>query len=186
MYEEVIDDDAASSTFTVASRHNYHQLGSGGGGLSKHQRMQQRFGGGGAVTARQPSAWKERISDPEFHAIRLYNRETAQWERVYFYDNQYVKQGRIRHAISGNYFDIRAGELAENLLFKVCISMQKEPYTLFFHTPVEYERHFCVELSRELKANWIEKQEYYYRMLAPPQDEGSGESGEVAAVIVVK
>jgi 5-formaminoimidazole-4-carboxamide-1-beta-D-ribofuranosyl 5'-monophosphate synthetase len=171
MYEEVFSDD--SSTFTVLTRQ----------GASKPQ---QRRGGG----ARPPSAWKERISDPEFHAIRLFNRETSRWERVYFYDNQYVKQGRVRHAITGNYFDIRAGDLAEHLLFKVCISMQKEPYTLFFHTPSEYERHFCVELSSERKVIWEEKQAYYYRELV--KDEGISMTGnssseeELSKVIIVK
>jgi len=178
MYEEVFSDD--SSTFTVLTRQ----------GAWKPQQ------GRGAAAARAPSAWKERISDPEFHAIRLLNRETSQWERVYFYDNQYVKQGRVRHAITGNYFDIRAGELAEHLLFKVCISMQKEPYTLFVHTPAEYERHFCVELSSERKAIWVEKQAYYYRELV--KDEGRYSTGiggmigsssneeEIGKVIIVK
>jgi len=177
MYEEVFSDD--SSTFTVLTRQGVSKQQQGRGG-----------GGGGGATARAPSAWRERISDPEFHAIRLLNRETSQWERVYFYDNQYVKQGRVRHAITGNYFDIRAGDLAEHLLFKVCISMQKEPYTLFFHTPAEYERHFCVELSKERKKIWEEKQAYYYRELV--KDGGIGMTGnssseeEIGKVIIVK
>jgi len=180
MYEEVFSDD--SSIFSVLTRQ--------GASNQQQKQQQQRHTGG----ARPPSAWRERMSDPEFHAIRLFNRDTAQWERVYFYDNQYVKQRRIRHAITGNYFDIRAGDLAENLLFKVCISMQKEPYTLFFHTPAEYERHFCVELSRELKGVWYEKHAYYYRELVTSSPSSSSETvpdsmnyeEEVRRVIVVK
>ena len=176
MYEEVFsDDDGASSTFTIlTTRHP---------GKASNKRG----------VSKPPSAWRERMSDPEFHAIRIFNRDTAQWERVYFYENQYVKQGRIRHAITGNYFDIRAGDLAENLLFKVCISMQKDPYMLFFHTPEEYERHFCLELSRELKATWSEKQAYYYRMLKPQTGSLTGLStvtamgvAEEEKVIIVK
>jgi hypothetical protein len=155
MYEEAFSEEDESTVFSIVSR-----------------RANRR--------SSRPSDWKERISDPEFHVIRQYNKESAQWERVYFYDNKYVKQGRVRHAITGKYFNIRAGDLAENLLFKVFISLQKDPYTLFFHTPLEYERHFYVDLSPKIKRTWHEKQAYYYRILKP-----SSESAAAAAQFLI-
>jgi len=71
----------------------------------------------------------------------------------------------IRHAVSGSKMNpYLVGSKYEDLFFKVAICSgefgNKEPFTLFFESPEEYEKHMRVELSDDAKQRWLEKKSF--------------------------
>ena len=64
----------------------------------------------------------------------------------------------IRNAISGfRNKECLVGSVDEDQFFKVRYSACKEPYTLFYDTPDQYERHQKATLSTQLKEAWVNK-----------------------------
>jgi len=71
----------------------------------------------------------------------------------------------IRDAISGHKCDgYIVGSRDEDLFFKVSICTgqfgNKDPVTLFFDSPEEYEKHMFQELSKETKTDWLNKKNF--------------------------
>ena len=68
---------------------------------------------------------------------------------------------RIRNAITGEYYKHEVGSENEDLYFKIIIATGenglKEPLTLFYETPQQYERHMFCEINTEIKNNWMNK-----------------------------
>jgi hypothetical protein len=73
-----------------------------------------------------------------------------------------VQGTRIRHAVSGKYFQERVGSLGEDKYFSVIVatgeSKTGSPILLFYETPDEYERHFFLRLDDDSKKQWVKKQ----------------------------
>jgi hypothetical protein len=68
----------------------------------------------------------------------------------------------IRDALTGHKCDdFLVGSRYEDLFFKVSICTgkcgNKDPFTLFFNSPEEYERYMFHELSPEVKVRWLNK-----------------------------
>lgn len=64
----------------------------------------------------------------------------------------------ITHAISGvKQLGFLVGSSNEDLFFKVTLTTNSLPLTLFYYTPEEYERHQYATLSEELKTKWKQK-----------------------------
>jgi len=63
----------------------------------------------------------------------------------------------VRHATTGFWMNARVGSIYENLYFKVRDNTSKEPRSLYYDSPEEYERHMFLSLSTEIKGRWTEK-----------------------------
>jgi hypothetical protein len=64
----------------------------------------------------------------------------------------------ITHALSGvKEYGFLVGSSHEDLFFKVCTSTGKEPLTLFYYSPEEFEKHQSTQLSDNVKNKWREK-----------------------------
>lgn len=68
---------------------------------------------------------------------------------------------RIRNAATGQYYPALVGSADEDTLFKVIDAVgrngRKEPLTLFYDSPEQYENHRFVVLSQRLKEKWYQK-----------------------------
>lgn len=71
---------------------------------------------------------------------------------------------RIRHAISGTFYEYPVGSKYENSFFKVknCSAhgagSKNRDYCLFFYSPEEFESFFNTTLSTNVKEKWHKKQ----------------------------
>lgn len=64
----------------------------------------------------------------------------------------------ITHAITGSRERGNlVGSVYEDLFFKVCITTGDQPFTLFYYSPEEYEKHHYIQLSSDIKEKWVEK-----------------------------
>ena len=74
------------------------------------------------------------------------------------YHTSDVTGAPIRHAATGYIMsDILVGSIGERLYFKVRDLTSKEPRSLFYDSPEEYERHMFASLSTDIKHLWTEK-----------------------------
>ena len=100
------------------------------------------------------------------HAVRI-NPATNKRARVEFFPTLTTPNSRIKNAVSGAFqaSDTRAfrvGTKDEDLFFSVIIAtgeFGQTPPTLFYDNPEQYERHFFVKLSRDLKTRWSTKRD---------------------------
>lgn len=68
----------------------------------------------------------------------------------------------IRNAITGIYnYKHKVGTFDQDLYFSVVIATgetdNKEPIILYYDSPEQYEKHFFVDLDKETKNKWSEK-----------------------------
>ena len=71
------------------------------------------------------------------------------------YATQNRQGAMIRNAIIGTrYNEYLVGNIKEQLFFKVRYLATKEPFTLFYDSPEQYERHMKTTVSVEVKENW--------------------------------
>ena len=77
---------------------------------------------------------------------------------------EYYSSGPIKtiitHALSGvKQRGCQVGSVYEDLYFKVGLSnsTSKDPITLFYYSPEEYEKHQYIQLSDDIKNKWNEK-----------------------------
>jgi hypothetical protein len=106
-----------------------------------------------------------RVLDDKKHKTKIWNMESGEWEKIAFYSTGTNPGTRIRHAITGRYYNAFVGTNYENLLFKVKWSIDKNPLTLFFNSPMEYERFFRLELTDVFKYQWLGKQQFFHQHL---------------------
>lgn len=82
---------------------------------------------------------------------------------IELYASSSQNNSSIRDAITGHYTKYKVGKkIDENLFFKISIStgeISKNNRMFFFHSPSEYEGHFNVTLSEDIKTNWKIKEE---------------------------
>ncbi len=74
------------------------------------------------------------------------------------YHTSTTSGAQIRHAATGYILtDVLVGSLGESLYFKVTDCSSKEPRSLFYDSPEEYERHMFTILSTDIKHKWTDK-----------------------------
>jgi Fe-S cluster biosynthesis and repair protein YggX len=87
---------------------------------------------------------------------------------VVFYGSNCNPGSKIRNAADGLYYPhYKVGSLDEDLFFKVTMATGEHgqtPQTLFYSFPEEFERHFYVAVSDNMKKDWYEKQEMLTRL----------------------
>ena len=81
--------------------------------------------------------------------------------KINYYNTGFTPGLTIRHAVSGIYEkgDL-VGSANEDLYFKVHRSTggkERDPHFLYFYSPTEYENHFAVEVSKDIKDAWAQK-----------------------------
>jgi hypothetical protein len=82
--------------------------------------------------------------------------------KINYFNTGFTPGLTIRHAISGMYEkgDL-VGSVSEDLYFKVKRSPpgvnERDPHFLYFYSPTEYENHFSVEVSKNIKDAWAQK-----------------------------
>jgi hypothetical protein len=68
--------------------------------------------------------------------------------------------GIIRNAVTGTKYNIKVGSKDEALLFKVTnatgFNKRKEPLILYYDSPEQYEKHYFIHVSDEIKQKWLE------------------------------
>jgi hypothetical protein len=78
-----------------------------------------------------------------------------------FYATYYAPGTRIRNATTGLYERHRCGSMYESLYYKVTHATgefgNKDPLTLFYDSPEQYERHWNVRVSQDNKDRWQSK-----------------------------
>ena len=75
-----------------------------------------------------------------------------------FYSTSSTPGAFIRDAISGfRYREYLVGSATEKHFFKVKYTAYKEPFTLFYSSPEQYERHTKSTLSQEMKQSWLSR-----------------------------
>ena len=106
---------------------------------------------------------KLKKKDKRFQKYKIpFNKK---WTDGRFYKNLFLEfygsgqQGTlIRNAVTGlNTFD-KVGSSKESLYFKVsdalALNKQKDPLTLFYDSPEQYENHFFVTVPKQVKIDW--------------------------------
>jgi hypothetical protein len=89
---------------------------------------------------------------------RGYHESRIGGYKITFYDSGYNPSHWIRDATSGQRTDSRIGSMDEDLYFKVKLATgEGGPFTLFYYSPEEHERHFRCSLDLETKRNWLVK-----------------------------
>jgi len=87
------------------------------------------------------------------NALRKYTLE--------FYYTPTLSDTHIRNAISGERTRWRVGrKLEESLFFSVILAtgeLSNGPYTLFYDSPEQYEKHQNLKISQRTKEQWYEK-----------------------------
>ena len=95
--------------------------------------------------------------------VPLKLRETVgrKYIKIPVYESSMTPNHRIKNAITGCSTPHRVGSKGESLYFKVCwatgVEGRREPINLFFETPIEFEKHFLVTLSDDVKEKWAER-----------------------------
>jgi hypothetical protein len=78
-----------------------------------------------------------------------------------FYYTSTLSDTHIRNAISGERTRWRVGrKLEESLFFSVILAtgeLPNGPYTLFYDSPEQYEKHQNLKISQRTKEQWYEK-----------------------------
>jgi hypothetical protein len=73
-----------------------------------------------------------------------------------------------RNAITGLTYNIKVGSKDEDLLFKVslttCRPKRRDPLTLYYDSPEQYEKHHIVCVSNAIKQKWLEKTLYMQKV----------------------
>jgi hypothetical protein len=67
----------------------------------------------------------------------------------------------VRNAVTGITYNIKVGSKDEDLLFKVnlttCHPKRREPLTLYYDSPEEYEKHHLTYVPNVIKEKWIKR-----------------------------
>jgi len=87
--------------------------------------------------------------------------------RVDFFPTSTTPNMIIKNAMTGVYQGLddsffRVGTLDEDLFFSVILAtgeLGKNPLTLFYDNPEQYERHFFTKVSQQSKEKWTEKRD---------------------------
>jgi hypothetical protein len=108
--------------------------------------------------------WTEK-RDVHLHKTYRKNIETHEKEKIYYYNSGFTPGNRIRHAITGKYYNVLLGSLKEHFFFKVQFCLGVEPHSLFFNSPVEYSKFFNVSLCDNVIVAWQKKYLYYSQLL---------------------
>jgi hypothetical protein len=106
-----------------------------------------------------------KMTDPDFYSFKIkeYNEEGEYILRnTDVYSSPFT--GYIRNATTGIREKHRVGSKYEDLYFRVKdvalytkTELNKEPRKLFYRNPEEYERHFGLTVSMDIKNAWHEK-----------------------------
>jgi hypothetical protein len=97
-------------------------------------------------------------NNKHYHTIRR-RQSNGKYKKFSFYTT--CPQGsNIRNAFTGKFYTHKVGSKDEDLYFKVIISTgdtsQYSP-TLFYDSPIEYEKHMNCILNSEIKKVWEKK-----------------------------
>jgi hypothetical protein len=100
-----------------------------------------------------------KFEDKGFNRIRRALKGKAQNEFIDYYETSSNPDVYIRDAISGAVrAPYRTGTIDEDMFFSVRLATgegrTRGGSNLFYDSPEQYERHFHIELSRELKEQW--------------------------------
>jgi hypothetical protein len=68
-----------------------------------------------------------------------------------------LPNGRIRNAITGDYYEYKVGSKYEDLYFSCIMAYEKDMVLLFFLNPDDYEEHLLTTLPDEKKLDWYLK-----------------------------
>jgi len=124
--------------------------------------------------------------------VRRYNPTLEKKTRVEFFPTNTNHNSPIKNAITGTYQGIggrlfRAGTRDEDLFFSVILAtgeLGQNAATLFYDSPEQYERHFFVKVSQDIKDRWLEKHNHAIYMLKNLQQRIDREAN--GGVVVVK
>ena len=99
-------------------------------------------------------------TDKGYHKIKKFI--DGKLEKIEFYHTDFTPGTCIRNAITGTRNkEYRTGTRDEDLFFKVIETTVKtdkrDPLFLFFDCPEDWERHFKVTCSQDIKNKWHEK-----------------------------
>ena len=93
--------------------------------------------------------WVTKDNDGNKATVHLYGTKTS------------CLGSKIRHAITNLQTEYNVGSKYEYQFFKVTFALgydnRKEPLTLFFDSPEQYERHCFVTLNQQIKRDWHAK-----------------------------
>jgi len=68
---------------------------------------------------------------------------------------------KIRNAVTGSRYNFLVGTIDEDLFFKVTDASgrdgRREPLILFYDSPEQYENHYFVSVSQDVKEKWRER-----------------------------
>jgi len=122
--------------------------------------------------------WRLRIKEAD-HALKkldkYYNKYTLpfnkKWTDGKFYKRITIENygsahrgSLIRNAVTGLRYDIFVGSKEESTLFKVTdatgYNERKDPLTLFYDSPEQYEKHHFTNVTSETKQQWVKKALY--------------------------
>jgi hypothetical protein len=117
--------------------------------------------------------WRLRQKEQEYALKKLdkhYNKYTIPFHKRWT-DGKYYKSVNIenygsahrgtliRNAVTGLRYDILVGSKEESTLFKVTDATgyngRKDPLTLFYDSPEQYEKHNFTNVSQETKQKWV-------------------------------
>ena len=98
--------------------------------------------------------------------VRRFNPDKRKNVRVDFFPTNTTPNSKIKHAITGIQQSVdgrffRTGTRDEDLFFSVILAtgeLGSNAPVLFYESPEQYERHFFVKLSQQIKNKWYEKQ----------------------------
>ena len=122
--------------------------------------------------------WRLRQKETEYALKKLdkyYNKYTLPFNKRWT-DGKYYKSitienygsahrgSLIRNAVTGLRYDFFVGSKEESTLFKVNdatgYNERKEPLTLFYDSPEQYEKHHFTTVSPEIKQKWVKNALY--------------------------
>ena len=122
--------------------------------------------------------WRLRLKEADYALKKLdkyYNKYTLPFNQKWT-DGKYYKRitienygsahrgSLIRNAVTGLRYDILVGSKEESTLFKVTdatgYNERKDPLTLFYDSPEQYEKHHFTNVTSETKQKWIKKALY--------------------------
>ena len=122
--------------------------------------------------------WKLRQKEADYALKKLdkhYNKYTLPFNKKWT-DGKYYKcitienygsahrGSLIRNAVTGLRYDILVGSKEETTLFKVTdatgYNERKDPLTLFYDSPEQYEKHHFTNVSTETKQKWVKNALY--------------------------
>jgi hypothetical protein len=97
-----------------------------------------------------------KMADKDYRKCRMLVKDTDTYKDMEFYGTTNNQGAKIRNAVDGSrYREYLVGSKNEHMLFKVRCLAHKDPFTMFYDSPEQYERHMKRIIPQDIKAKWV-------------------------------